>query len=54
MIEILLKFIRFSGKENGDKFKLSIVLGVIEALAAAMKIPAIMYITIPAIFRYTS
>ena len=46
MIEILLKFIRFSGKENGDKFKLSIVLGVIEALAAAMKIPAIMYIMI--------
>ena len=46
MIEILLKFIRFSGKENKDKFKLSIVLGVIEALAAAMKIPAIMYIMI--------
>lgn len=46
MIEILLKFIRFSGKENGDKFKLSIVLGVIEALAAAMKIPTIMYIMI--------
>lgn len=46
MIEILLKFIRFSGKENGDKFKLSIVLGVIEAIAAAMKIPAIMYIMI--------
>lgn len=46
MIEILLKFIRFSGKENGDKFKLSIVLGVIEALASAMKIPAIMYIMI--------
>lgn len=46
MIEILLKFIRFSGKENANKFKLSIVLGVIEALAAAMKIPAIMYILI--------
>lgn len=46
MIEILLKFIRFSGKENGDRFKLSIVLGVIEALASAMKIPAIMYILI--------
>ena len=46
MIEILLKFIRFSGKENGDKFKLSIVFGVIEALATAMKIPAIMYIMI--------
>lgn len=46
MIEILLKFIRFSGKENKDKFKLSIVLGVIEALAVAMKIPAIMYIMI--------
>lgn len=44
MFEILLKFIRFSGKENGDRFKLSIVLGVIEALASAMKIPAIMYI----------
>lgn len=46
MFEILLKFIRFSGKENGDRFKLSIVLGVIEALASAMKIPAIMYILI--------
>lgn len=44
MIEILLKFIRFSGKENSNKFKLSIVLGVIEALASAMKIPAIMHI----------
>ena len=46
MFEILLKFIRFSGKENANKFKLSIVLGVIEALASAMKIPAIMYILI--------
>ena len=46
MFEILLKFIRFSGKENANKFKLSIVLGVVEALASAMKIPAIMYILI--------
>ena len=37
---------RFSGRENGNKFKLSIVIGLIEALASAMKIPAIMYILI--------
>ena len=43
---ILAKFFRFSGRENGNKFKLSIVIGLIEALASAMKIPAIMYILI--------
>ena len=46
MFEILAKFFKFSGKENENKFKLSIVLGIIEALASAMKIPAIMYILI--------
>lgn len=46
MFEILAKFFRFSGKDNSRKFKCSIVLGLIEALASAMKIPAIMYILI--------
>ena len=39
MFGILAKFFRFSGRENGNKFKLSIVIGLIEALASAMKIP---------------
>ena len=46
MFEILAKFFRFSGKENENKFKLSIVIGLVEALASAMKIPAIMYVLI--------
>lgn len=48
MFGILAKFFRFSGKENGNKFKLSMVIGLLrpEALASAMKIPAIMYILI--------
>ena len=44
MFEILNKFFKFSGKENEKKFKISILLGVIEALSSAMKIPAMMYI----------
>lgn len=44
MFGILSKFFKFSGKENEKKFKLSILIGIIEALASAMKIPAIMYI----------
>ena len=44
MIGVLSKFFKFSGKENSSKFKHSIVLGLIEALASAMRIPAIMYI----------
>ena len=46
MFGILAKFFHFSGRENGNKFKLSMVIGLIEALASAMKIPAIMYILI--------
>ena len=46
MFEILAKFFMFSGKENENKFKLSIVIGLVEALASAMKIPAIMYVLI--------
>lgn len=41
-----MKFFRFSGRENRNKFKLSIVIGLVEALASAMKIPAIMYVLI--------
>ena len=44
MFEILAKFFKFSGKENENKFKL--VIGLVEALASAMKIPAIMYVLI--------
>lgn len=44
MFEVLSKFFRFSGRENSSKFKRSIVLGLIEALASAMRIPAIMYV----------
>ena len=44
MFEVLSKFFRFSGRENSSKFKRSIVLGLIEARASAMRIPAIMYI----------
>ncbi len=46
MFEVLAKFFRFCGKENGNKFKLSMVIGLVEAIAVAMKIPAIMYILI--------
>lgn len=37
MFEILAKFFKFSGKENGNKFKLSIVIGLVEALASAIR-----------------
>ena len=36
MFGILAKFFRFSGRENGKKFELSMVIGLIEALASAM------------------
>lgn len=44
MFGVLSKFFRFSGKDNSRKFKRSIVLGLVEALASAMRIPAVMYI----------
>ena len=46
MFEVLVKFFRFCGRENGNKFKLSMLIGLVEALASAMKIPAVMYILI--------
>ena len=44
MFEVLAKFFRFCGKENGNKFRISMVIGLAEALASAMKIPAVMYV----------
>ena len=46
MFEVLRKFFRFCGRENGNKFKLSMAIGLVEAIAAAMKIPAVMYVLI--------
>ena len=42
MFGVLKKFFLFSGEENSRKFKKSIVIGLIDALAMALKIPAIM------------
>ena len=42
MFGVLKKFFLFSGKENSHKFKSSIVISLIDALASALKIPAIM------------
>lgn len=44
MFSVLAKFFRFAGKENSRKFKRAIALGVIDAMASALRIPAIMYI----------
>lgn len=44
MFKTLKKFFDFVGEENKRKFKISIVLSVIQALSSAMKIPAIMLI----------
>lgn len=44
MFEVLSKFFKFSGKENSRKFKISIIIGIVDALATAMRIPAVMYI----------
>ena len=41
MLEVLRKFFDFSGKKNKKKFYLSIVLGIIEAICQAIRIPAI-------------
>ncbi len=41
MIEVLVKFLRFSDEYNHKKFRVSIALGVIMAFFEALKIPAI-------------
>ena len=42
MFGVLKKFFLFSGKENSRKFKRSIAISLIDALASALKIPSIM------------
>ena len=49
MFGVLKKFFLFSGKENSRKFKRSIVISLIDALASALKIPAIMCVLMGAI-----
>lgn len=44
MLKILNKFFNFCGSVNKKKFQISIVLGVIQAVCEAMKIPAIMIV----------
>lgn len=51
MFGILKKFFDFCGEESRRKFKISIALGVVQAIGEAMKIPAIMVILM-AITRY--
>lgn len=46
MLKILSKFFDFCGKTNKRKFQISIVLGVVQAICEAMKIPATMRILI--------
>ena len=46
MLKILSKFFDFCGKTNKRKFQISIVLGVVQAICEAMKIPATMLILI--------
>ena len=41
MVDIIRKFFRFSGEVNGRRFRLSIVLGLVQAVFEALKIPAI-------------
>lgn len=41
MLDIFRKFFAFCGPENGGKFRRSIVLGVVQALFEALRIPAI-------------
>jgi ATP-binding cassette subfamily B protein len=40
MLEMLNKFFNFCNKENRNKFYIAVALGVLDALLAAMKIPA--------------
>ena len=46
MFKVLVKFFRFCGNENGNKFRISMVISLAEALASAMKIPAVIYILV--------
>lgn len=50
MFKILMKFFEFSGTENKKRYYEAIVLGIIEAIGQAMKIPAI-YILVKDVVR---
>lgn len=50
MFKILMKFFEFSGAENKKRYYEAIVLGVVEAIGQAMKIPAI-YILVTGVVR---
>ncbi len=44
MFQTYIKFFAFAGRDNAKKFKKGIALGLIEAIALALKIPAVMII----------
>ena len=50
MLEMLKKFFEFCNKENRDKFYAAVVLGVLDAVFGAMKIPAA-YVAIDAVLN---
>ena len=52
MLKILNKFFDFCGSVNKKKFQISIVLGVIQAVCEAMKIPAIMIVLMDIHFHH--
>ena len=41
MVKIIQRFFAFCGVENRNKFRVSIALGVLQAIFEALKIPAI-------------
>ena len=41
MVKVIRKFFAFCGNENRKKFQASILLGILQAVFEAMKIPAI-------------
>ena len=41
MVKIIQRFFDFCGEKNRHKFRLSIALGVLQAIFEALKIPAI-------------
>ena len=43
MVKIIQRFFAFCGEENRHKFRISIALGVLQAIFEALKIPAIAY-----------
>lgn len=44
MIKVLLRFLKFVGKENEKRFKLAVVLSIFNSVFFGFQIPAVMYI----------